>query len=247
MEQMGCAEIQCPLPTPLPEVHMLEEHLSVCSSVTSFTFCSMIFNVNTETVFPCLLINIKKFNLYIDTCDFLLLWRLTSPQMFYHLQGLSGLRKALKSFGEPPWVGGSVVKNLTVMKETWVQSLGWEDPLENGMASHSNILVRIILWTEEASRLQFMGLQKVRHNWATNTHTYLELFSHILFGELLLILMWCLQIYIWKDEFFFFPPFLPPYQIEETSLEVQQLKLCTPAAGAMGSIPDRGTKILPTE
>ena len=73
MEQMGCAEIQCPLPTPLPEVHMLEEHLSVCSSVTSFTFCSMIFNVNTETVFPCLLINIKKFNLYIDTCDFLLL------------------------------------------------------------------------------------------------------------------------------------------------------------------------------
>ena len=73
MEQMGCAEIQCPLPTPLPEVHMLEEHLSVSSSVTSFTFCSMIFNVNTETVFPCLLINIKKFNLYIDTCDFLLL------------------------------------------------------------------------------------------------------------------------------------------------------------------------------
>ena len=42
---------------------------------------------------------------------------------------------------------------------------------------------------------------------------------------------------------FFFPLFLPPYQIEETSLEVQQLKLCTPAAGAMGSIPDRGTKI----
>ena len=212
MEQMGCAEIQCPLPpAPMPEVHMLEEHLSVCSSVTSFTFCSMIFNVNTENFSPCLLINTKKFNLYIDTCDFLLLWRLTSPQMFYHPQGLSCLRKALQSFGEPPWVGGSVVKNLTVMQETWVQSLGWEDPLENRMASHSNILVRRILWTEEASRLQFMGLQGVRHKWATNTHTYLELFSHILFGELLLILMWCLQIYIWKDEFLFcfvFP--IPP-------------------------------------
>ena len=208
MEQMGCAEIQCPLPTPLPEVHMLEEHLSVCSSVTSFTFCSMIFNVNTETVFPCLLINIKKFNLYIDTCDFLLLWRLTSPQMFYHLQGLSGLRKALKSFGEPPWVGGSVVKNLTVMKETWVQSLGWEDPLENGMASHSNILVRIILWTEEASRLQFMGLQRVRHNWATNTHIPWIILSHTFWRTFVDTNVMSSDLYLKRWVFFFSP--IPP-------------------------------------
>ena len=48
------------------------------------------------------------------------------------------------------------VKNLSAMWETWVQSLGWEDPLENGMATHS----WRIPWTEEPSRLQSMGLQR---------------------------------------------------------------------------------------
>ena len=41
------------------------------------------------------------------------------------------------------------VKNLPTMWETWVQSLGWEDPLEKGMATHSSILARRIPWTEE--------------------------------------------------------------------------------------------------
>ena len=49
------------------------------------------------------------------------------------------------------------------MWETWVQSLGWDDPLEEGMATHSSILAWKILWTEESGRLQSMGLQKVRH------------------------------------------------------------------------------------
>ena len=63
--------------------------------------------------------------------------------------------------------GGSVLKNLPVMQETqamWVQSLGGEDPLEEGMAIHSSILAGRIPWTEEPGGLQSMGLPKVRHD-----------------------------------------------------------------------------------
>ena len=57
-----------------------------------------------------------------------------------------------------------MVKNLPGMQETQVQSLGQDDPLENGMATHSSILSRRIPWTEEPGRLQSMGLQRVGHN-----------------------------------------------------------------------------------
>jgi len=50
--------------------------------------------------------------------------------------------------------GSSVVKNLPAVQETLVQSLGWEDTLEEGMATHSNILAWRIPWTEEPGRLQ---------------------------------------------------------------------------------------------
>ena len=56
-----------------------------------------------------------------------------------------------------------MVKNPSAMQETWVQSLGWEDPLEEGMATHSSILAWRIPWTEEPGRLQSMGSQRVRH------------------------------------------------------------------------------------
>ena len=55
------------------------------------------------------------------------------------------------------------VKNLPAVWETWVQSLSWEDPLEEGMATHSSILAWRIPWIEEPGRLQSMGLQRVRH------------------------------------------------------------------------------------
>ena len=51
------------------------------------------------------------------------------------------------------------VKNLPTMQETWVQSMGQEDPLEKGMATHSSILAWRIPWTEEPGRLQSMGCQ----------------------------------------------------------------------------------------
>ena len=60
-----------------------------------------------------------------------------------------------------------MVKNLSAMQEpqkTWVQSLGQEDPLEEGMATHSSIFAWIIPWTEEFVGLQSMGLQRVRHD-----------------------------------------------------------------------------------
>ena len=52
------------------------------------------------------------------------------------------------------------------MQETCVQSLGWEDPLEEGMATHSSIPAWIIPQTEEPGGLHSIGLQKVRHNWS---------------------------------------------------------------------------------
>ena len=59
------------------------------------------------------------------------------------------------------------VKNLPDMWENRVQSLGWEDPLEKEMATHSSILAWGIPWTEEPGRLQPMGLQRVRHDLVT--------------------------------------------------------------------------------
>ena len=58
------------------------------------------------------------------------------------------------------------------MQETWLQSLGWKDSLEKGMATHYGTLAWKILWTEETGRLQSMGFQRVGHNWATNTHIH---------------------------------------------------------------------------
>ena len=67
-----------------------------------------------------------------------------------------------------------LVKNLPAMRETWVRSLGWEDPLEEGMATHFSIFawtrmlawdtLSSIKWTEEPSELEFMASQRVGHN-----------------------------------------------------------------------------------
>ena len=57
-----------------------------------------------------------------------------------------------------------LVKNLPATQETWVRSLGWEDPLEKEIATHSRILAWGIPWTEVPAGLQVMGLQIVGHN-----------------------------------------------------------------------------------
>ena len=68
----------------------------------------------------------------------------------------------------PGFANGSAVKNLPVMQEaqeTWVWSLGQEDPLEKGMATHSSILAGRIPWREEPGGLQSMGSHRVGHDW----------------------------------------------------------------------------------
>ena len=61
-----------------------------------------------------------------------------------------------------------MVKSLPSMQGTWVRSLGQEDPLEKEMETHSSVLTWKIPWVEEAGRLQSVGLQRVRHAWATD-------------------------------------------------------------------------------
>ena len=68
------------------------------------------------------------------------------------------------------------LKRLPAMRETWVQSLGQEDPLEKETATHSSILAWRISWTEEPGGLQSMGSQRVGHDWATShTHTLFQI------------------------------------------------------------------------
>ena len=57
-----------------------------------------------------------------------------------------------------------MVKNLSAMQETWVRSMGWEHPLEKGMAAHSSFLAWRIPWTEEPGGPQSMGSQRVRQD-----------------------------------------------------------------------------------
>ena len=64
------------------------------------------------------------------------------------------------------WISlvAQMVKHLPTMRETQIRSLGWEDPLEKEMATHSSTLAWRIPWMEEPGELQSMGLQRVGHN-----------------------------------------------------------------------------------
>ena len=67
-----------------------------------------------------------------------------------------------------------MVKCLPTMWETQVQSRGWDDPLEKEMATHSSTLAWKIPWTEEPGRLQFMGSQRVGHEWSSGFSYFLQ-------------------------------------------------------------------------
>ena len=69
------------------------------------------------------------------------------------------------------WVStlvAQMIEHLPTMRETQVQSLGWEDPLRKEMATHSSTLAWKIPWTEKPGRLQSMGSQRIGHDWATS-------------------------------------------------------------------------------
>ena len=68
-----------------------------------------------------------------------------------------------------------MVKDLSAMQETWLLSLAWEDPLKEGMATHSSILAWKIPWTEEPGRLESIGVAKSQTQLSlTHTHTHTD-------------------------------------------------------------------------
>ena len=87
-------------------------------------------------------------------------------------------------YGTVLWVSlrAQLVKNSSAMREIWVWSLGWEDPLEEGMATPSSILAWRIPWTEEPGGLQSMGSQRVGHDWASKYSTAQHCITHCVCG-----------------------------------------------------------------
>ena len=110
----------------------------------------------------------------------------------------------------------SVVKNLPAMQEMQVQPLDWEDPLEEGMATHSNILARKIPWTEKPGGLRSTESQRLRHNqsnWATHKkceNNFGISLDKVFMNSRLVGLKWGLVVYmdilltIWYLKYFFF-------------------------------------------
>ena len=90
-------------------------------------------------------------------------WRNHLPEHLHH--------RCSQDTGFP---GGWVVKICLPKQETWVWSLGQEDPLEKEMATHSSILAWEIPQTEEPGGLQSMGSQRIRHDWATKQQQHLR-------------------------------------------------------------------------
>ena len=95
----------------------------------------------------------------------------TSPLGFHHTEMPQMLKHPLlfddfMSLLTTLWASlvAQLVKNSPAMQETWVRSLGRENPLEKKMATHSSILIWRILWTDESGGLQSMGSQRVRHD-----------------------------------------------------------------------------------
>ena len=81
----------------------------------------------------------------------------------YHLT----LKLFMKDYRRLTSLVAQMVKHLPIMQETWVPSLGQEDPLEKEMATHSSTLAWKIPWMENPGGLQSMGSQRVGHDWAT--------------------------------------------------------------------------------
>ena len=91
-----------------------------------------------------------------------------SPKLKWFL--LEALRQKPPQASLLASLGGSAVKKPPAMQETWVGSLGWEDPLEEGTATHSSILAWRIVCTEEPGGLQSVGSRRVWHSWGDWAH-----------------------------------------------------------------------------
>ena len=122
-------------------------------------------------------------------------------------------RSGTESLSHPIWsLGAQMEKNLPAMQETWVQSLGQEDPLEKGMATHSCILIWRILWRgknpmDRGAWLQSIGSQRAGHDWTTK-----HACAHMIIR-----------------------PFLPMYSFIVTGLQLSGLSIQTIAQGKRGN------------
>ena len=99
----------------------------------------------------------------------------------------------METWGFP---GGSVVKNPLAIQgtqETGVWSLGWDDPLEKGIATHSSILAGRIPWTEEPSGLQSLGLQRDGDNWSDLARLHGNITITPVFTKSLILIMYYLM------------------------------------------------------
>ena len=117
----------------------------------------------------CLLISNSEFPSPLSPCQpsFYFLYDFDYPR---HLTSVEFYSICLFVTGLFHWTSlvAQMVKRLPTMWETWVRSLGWEDPLEKEMATHSSILAWKIPWTEDPHRLHSMGSQTVGQDWATS-------------------------------------------------------------------------------
>ena len=93
-----------------------------------------------------------------------------------------------------------MVKDQPAIQETWVWSLGWEDPLEEGMATYSSTLAWRIPWTEEPGGLQSIGSQRVRPNWVhTRPDRDTESSDAVQDANIKIWLLLTLPIWSWKS------------------------------------------------
>ena len=100
-----------------------------------------------------------------------------------------------------PWASlvAKTVRNPPAMRETWVWSLGWEDPLEESMATHSSILAWRIPWMEEPGKLPSIGSQRVGHDWMTKHSTWVFHKCHLLYQgfSLQFLVLWSFGVMKW--------------------------------------------------
>ena len=115
------------------------------------------------------------------------LWALSFPVPKLHLPSFPfSPLPSFFSFFYPFLLVAQMVKHLSTMWETWVRSLGQEDPLEKEMATHSSTIAWKIPWMEEPARLQSMGSQRVGHDWVTS----LSVYSYIMHIDWTLTMCW---------------------------------------------------------
>ena len=149
-------------------------HILCCHEIITLMNCSysILYLTSTQKVLPKYYLNEYVFTTLLiqSSSNSSLLGKGTRRSFFFfffnwNIGDTPGIRDSLV---------GQMIKSLPAMRETRVQTLGWENPLEKAMATHSSILAWKSPWPEEPGRLQSMGLQIVRHDWVTLIHFHFQ-------------------------------------------------------------------------